>query len=195
MRASVYWIIYLPTKKVYIGSTVRLASKRWIEHKTRLTCQRHNNTYLQRAWNKHGPQHFVFEILQTCDTEKVLQVEQDWLDRVKLDGYSVYNGSSLITSTFLGKHHTEETRRKLSAANKGKPSHWLGRKRTQEHTKILVRSRAGAYPTLINMFTKQIISAGENIAKMCRDHSLVRRTIQHLINHETVQTRDGWRIQ
>jgi group I intron endonuclease len=60
---GIYRITCLPNGKVYIGSSVEI-EERWTNHRSELRCKRHANIHLQRAWNKHGPDAFVFEILQ-----------------------------------------------------------------------------------------------------------------------------------
>jgi very-short-patch-repair endonuclease len=51
--------------------------------------------------------------------------------------------------TMLGKHHTEESKRKISNSNKGKkdsPSYWLGKKRSEETKRKISKSNEGKIP-------------------------------------------------
>jgi hypothetical protein len=46
---------------------------------------KHGNTFLQRAWTKHGEQNFVWTIAEECPAEERLRREQWWIDHHKSD--------------------------------------------------------------------------------------------------------------
>jgi group I intron endonuclease len=70
---GVYAIVNTKNNKVYIGSTSKSFSKRFKEHYDRLNNKTHENSYLQRSWNKYQ-KYFVFRIL--LETEDSLFWEQ-----------------------------------------------------------------------------------------------------------------------
>ena len=66
-------------ERFYIGSTINLRM-RINDHFAELKLQKHCNRYMQRAWNKN--KEFNVEILQICDQEELLQMEQTYIDAV-----------------------------------------------------------------------------------------------------------------
>jgi len=64
-----------------------------------------------------------------------------------------------------GKSLSDETRRKMSAASLGKP-------KTKEHSRRVGEARARLYPAFFNHGTGEIIPAGRNLAKLCRERGL-----------------------
>jgi len=83
--------------RVYIGSTIQ-PTIRFRCHLNDLNSYRHDNKYLQHAWNKYGADKFKFEIIENCKYEDLLKREQYWLDHYELKG-QVYN---MITSIDQG---------------------------------------------------------------------------------------------
>lgn len=144
---GVYQIKNLVNGKIYVGSSVDIRD-RWWNHRSRLRNQTHKNSHLQAAWNKYGEDSFEFSILEVVENvDDVLIREQWYLDNWKLD-YNVALVASAnqlgrplseehkkkISETkrknrdkfsgknnyFYGKHHTKETKQKLSNAHSGK---------------------------------------------------------------------------
>lgn len=74
---------------------------------------------MQNSWNKYGEDNFVFEILETCDTE-------DQLNELEVKYISEYNatdrncGYNRESGGSLNKHMSEETRKILSEKAKGR---------------------------------------------------------------------------
>lgn len=65
---GVYCITCLPTKKVYIGSSV-CAESRFLSHRKKLKAGRHHSRKLQKAWDSHGEEAFEFEVIETFPSE------------------------------------------------------------------------------------------------------------------------------
>ena len=63
---AIYRIRNLKNGKVYVGSALNLFA-RWSRHRADLRANRHNNRYLQRAWNRHGAQAFAFEVVRRIE--------------------------------------------------------------------------------------------------------------------------------
>lgn len=78
--------------------------RRWRRHKCGLRNNKHENIILQRAWNKYGEENFIFEIIQTCDEERLLMYEQKYLDLK-----SKYNvGTTASGGDILSNHPNRE---------------------------------------------------------------------------------------
>lgn len=114
--SGVYAIINTLNNKKYIGSTKHF-KHRFAEHRSELRGNYHKNKHLQNAYNKYGENYFVFEILETCDNvqDTLNFIEQKWIDS---DGdYNICPIANRRTYTKLSKEHKE----KLLASKLGKP--------------------------------------------------------------------------
>lgn len=82
--SGVYMIQNIVNGKMYIGSSKNI-NKRFIEHRLHLRKNKHYNTHLQRAWNKHTENNFKFIILEeiSFDKSKLKNLEQKYLDIYK----------------------------------------------------------------------------------------------------------------
>lgn len=116
-ESGVYKIVHSPSGKVYVGSAVNI-DRRWREHKYQLENGRHRNQKLQRAWAKHGAKEFSFQVIEFCEKENLLAVEQGHMDMLD----SVTNGYNIVPTagSNLGFKHSAETIAKISEANTGK---------------------------------------------------------------------------
>jgi len=76
---GIYRIKNLTNNKCYYGSSKEI-EKRWSRHENELNKNKHHNILLQRAWNKYGKSNFIFEVVETCEIEQLLELEQKYLD-------------------------------------------------------------------------------------------------------------------
>lgn len=65
--------------KSYIGSAKDI-KRRWSRHKCGLRHNKHENIVLQRAWNKYGEENFSFNVLEECNIDELLVLEQKYLN-------------------------------------------------------------------------------------------------------------------
>jgi len=129
--SGIYKIVNKINGKYYIGSSDNILGTygRWMEHINGLKSNRHENSYLQRSWNKYGIDNFEFSILEEVPKPLLLMVEQKYLDHAKNDGKRCYNLSYMATGGgFAGHKHSEESKRKTSEKLKGRISPMKGRK-------------------------------------------------------------------
>jgi len=121
---GVYNIINKINEKVYVGSVDNIDDEtcrcRWYAHKRDLKKTRHHNIYLQRAWNKYGPDAFYIQCVEECPKDQLLIREQHYLNIAKLHPETYYNISYDATAPFRGKKHSEQAKLRISIANKGK---------------------------------------------------------------------------
>lgn len=92
-RKVIYQIRNLLTWISYIGKADR-AGARWYEHKRLLNhaVENHHCEHLQRAWDKYGPDCFVFEVIREVDSvEDPYEVETELL--IERGGGQVYNSA------------------------------------------------------------------------------------------------------
>lgn len=116
--SGIYAITNTVNGKKYIGSAVNF-QRRWWKHTEELKLNRHHSIKLQNSWNKHGSDSFEFSVLEYVESLSLLiEREQVYLDAIDASksGYNICpNAGSRI-----GSVTSEETKRKLSEALKGR---------------------------------------------------------------------------
>lgn len=78
---GVYAIVCLANRKIYVGQSVDI-HRRFHHHKYRLRKGVHTNLSLQRAWKKHGPELFVFTVLEKTTKSTLYKTEEKWMARL-----------------------------------------------------------------------------------------------------------------
>lgn len=78
MGCGIYKITNIVSKKVYIGSSVSIPNREY-KHFWLLTKGAHDNQYLQKSFNKYGRENFVFEVLEYCDVDELVEKENDYI--------------------------------------------------------------------------------------------------------------------
>lgn len=117
MKSGIYKIVNKVNGKVYIGSTTNFGIRK-TKHFCDLKANRHDNSRLQRSFNKHGIQSFEFEIIITCPPDKLLQIEQ-----ICINSYNPEYNLLPQAYTTYGYKHTEESKQRMRDLRKGtKPS-------------------------------------------------------------------------
>lgn len=133
----IYQIKSKKTGSSYIGSTIDY-KKRTYCHLYYLKTKKHQNPRLQNHVNKYGNEDLMFSILEIVEIkELLLKREQFYLDSI-----SPYFNILKIAGSPLGKKHTEETKRKLSAMFKGVSVN-LGNRHTEETKKKISSANSG----------------------------------------------------
>lgn len=113
-RSGIYAIVNIKTEKFYIGSAVNFRTRK-NKHLSLLRAGNHDCIHLQRSYNKHGEDVFVFKVLEYVENKNnLLDVEQKYLDIYFPTGI-LYNILPIAGSS-LGYKHTEEAKRKIAFA-------------------------------------------------------------------------------
>ena len=109
---GIYSIQNKTTGKVYVGQSVEI-EKRWKRHIWALNNNRHDNSHLQRAWNKYGQDDFIFKVVEQCEENFLDEKETYWHNRFSPNTYNLLG---------TGNRHTlpQESRNKISAKLKGR---------------------------------------------------------------------------
>lgn len=121
MTCGIYCIENIVNGKKYVGKSSTTFERRWYLHKWHLNRGSHGNRYLQNAWKKHGEGNFKFYILaELPNIDFILNTaEIAFIALLKshhtLDGYNLTFGGEGSS----GWIPTEETRTKISKANRG----------------------------------------------------------------------------
>lgn len=168
--SGIYTIVNNVNGKVYVGSSILLAS-RWRTHVSDLGLNIHDNQHLQSSWNKYGPSVFVFEAVIYCNPEYLIFWEQIAIDgHIATIGWdNMYNLSPTAGSPLGCKHSPEAkaARRKALLGGKtypGTPAQkeatakaqaaTRGMKHTEETKKKMSQAAAGRDLSRIRWKTK-----------------------------------------
>lgn len=98
-NSGIYKIVNTKNGKVYVGSSKKLKHRK-VNHFWRLRTNQHQNSYLQKAFNKYGADYFVFEILEELPIDKLEERElyfinlYDSLNKGK--GYNLLGSSKSV---------------------------------------------------------------------------------------------------
>lgn len=147
---EIYKTTNLINGKIYIGKSVK--GRPWYLG---------SGVYLTRTIKKEGRQNFKKEILEICYSQNELNVREIyWIkkfdSRNPLIGYNITIGGDGWT----GNHHTEESKKKMSIAKKGRKfsdevrkhmsennaRHMLGKHHTKEAKEKMAKARRGKKP-------------------------------------------------
>lgn len=120
-KYGIYVIRNTVNDKIYVGKTMMSFGDRWDCHKAQLNGGYHENQHLQKAWNKYGKDSFEFEILHDCTGESVEFVNDLEIREIKIAkdsglSYNIHDGGD--GGLLLGKHLSEEARRKIGEKNR-----------------------------------------------------------------------------
>ena len=185
---AIYKITNKENGKFYIGSTNNLR-KRWNNHRCNLRNNRHENSYLQQAWNKYGEEAFEFSILEEVTDDNRIDREIYYLNETKCYERSIgYNFDKNPTdksgknNSFYGKTHTEEVKQKLRevAANRSEDL----KKKMGEKNKGEGSGRAILTWEKVREIRTKYIPKLYGYRKLGEEYGVSRTTIQAIIeNH------------
>jgi group I intron endonuclease len=113
---------------------------------------------LQNAFTKHGEDNFVFEIIEHCTEENLIEREQHYLDQRPEYNISFIAGPK----TRYGLKSTPEHLANMSKALKGRISPMKGKKFTVEHKQRLSESNKNKH---IGNTSRRIDLTGKNFGK------------------------------
>lgn len=121
--SGVYTITNITTNKILVGESVNILS-RLRHHKSRLRKNKHDNSYLQKAWNKYGESDFLFEILEECNIEFTKSQEHYWSNLLNTKnrnfGYNIMTTNPYTAGTNINRIVTKETILKRSSKLRGR---------------------------------------------------------------------------
>lgn len=131
---GVYQIKSLRTGRLYIGSSENLI-ERLAKHRRLLKRGVHHSYKLQREVSLHGIDVLEFKPLVICAPKDLLFFEQRLIQ-----GFNTvkrgFNVAEVAGAPMRGRKHTDATKRKMSAASKGKP-------KTAEHAANISKGKRG----------------------------------------------------
>lgn len=134
-KCGIYEVRCKVNNKAIVGSSKHL-SKRYSQYVYELRRNINKNPYLQRAWNKYGPENFEFVILEECPENELLKKEDEWMKaKQSLNRDFGYNFKPAQRPT-----HNEETCKKISEGKTGSKNPMYGKILSEEHRNKISRS-------------------------------------------------------
>jgi group I intron endonuclease len=154
---GIYKIENVVNKKMYIGGSKNL-HRRKSEHFSKLKYDKNGNYFLQKEYNEHGKDSFIFSVLIYCEPHEINRYEQEVVNYFS-KSYLLYNiclenvnnNTGVVSRDetrkkiseshadmkkekhpMWGREHTEETKKKISLANSGENS-WMWNKRGENN--------------------------------------------------------------
>lgn len=127
---GIYRITNMVDGMTYIGKTGVSFGDRWDCHKAQLRGHYHDNKPLQNAWDKYGEDNFEFVVIEPLESKDTLnEKERQCIASYRELGlcYNIADGGD--TGSCLGKHLSDETKRKIGEKNR---VNMTGRKLSQE---------------------------------------------------------------
>lgn len=150
----IYCITNKITTQIYIGKTVRSLNKRKTEHLHAM--KKGYSNHLYNAMRKYGWENFSWRAIDTCETKKdLLDLESVYIDMFgsffKGLGYNMTQGGDggfqylkAENHPWFGRHHTEESKRKIAEAQKGPKAYNWRKHLSEDHKQRLKESRVGS---------------------------------------------------
>ena len=202
---GIYVITCIPTGKLYVGSSQNI-TRRFTKHRSLLRLNKHPNRHLQNAWNKYGHEAFNFSVLETTDSDELINREQYWVDRFRPFGRKGFNinphvdkpamlGKRLsvevrqkMSASLMGHPTSDETRAKISAALKGKTK---GRKHDPEFVERRVAHSRKQW-IVTSPDGQEFLVLG--LAQICREHGLNLQSMYRLSCGRHLSLH-GWRCR
>ena len=131
IKSGVYCIKNLVNGKKYIGSSINVF-KRKNRHFSELKNLKHKNIKLQRSFNKHGRDNFIFYVIELVEDKNNLIIREQYYINKEKPEYNI----NLIANSSLGVKRSEETKEKVRLAN-------LGLKHPEWRNKIKSKAQGG----------------------------------------------------
>jgi group I intron endonuclease len=118
MNSGIYKITNTTNNKVYIGSSVNISNREY-KHFWMLNKGIHDNEYLQKSYNKYGKDVFVFEVVEYCEPNELIETENKFI--TLYESNNLKNGYNLASvNEFRRNTFNDEVKIKLSKYNLNK---------------------------------------------------------------------------
>lgn len=116
-KMGIYAIINNITGKSYIGSAVSLKERFWL-HDCLIRADRHDNSHLQRSYNKYGAENFSMELMELVkDKKDLIQREQFYIDLFEAANPELGYNLRPIANSNIGTKRTQDSKDKVSRTN------------------------------------------------------------------------------
>ena len=157
-NAGIYVIFNKANDRRYVGSSLNI-NRRVKKHLNKLRKGDHDNSYLQRSFDKYGESNHEIHIVEECDPELLTKMECKWISEYKSINRKF--GFNLTEDPMHPGRLCDEAREKISKAKKGESHHFWGKSLSDDHKILVSESLIGnkrALGSSHSSKTKKIIS-------------------------------------
>lgn len=172
-KTGIYGIVDKVNGMIYVGQTLMNFGDRRDSHFSLLRNGKHSCDMMQADFNLHGEENFDFIVLCECGSDDIDAKEADYIARYVESGSSYnkcsggrvgYTGVSMSEHTKkligeknringLGRKASDETKRKMSEARKGRKTGPV----SDEARKKMSKSHSGEKSTLAKLTEDQVV--------------------------------------
>jgi group I intron endonuclease len=154
MASGIYKIeSKIKPERIYIGSAVNIDA-RWAAHKSALIHNKHRSVKLQNHFKIYGIDDLKFSIVAICNKEELMPLKGIIRpEQFFIWAYNPYFNSCPIAGSSMGRHHSEETKRKIGDKSRALDSDTrecirqklIGRKQNPEVTERIAAKLRGRH--------------------------------------------------
>ena len=192
-----------PTNKIYIGQSVDI-DDRFRKYKN-LNCNR--QTIIYNSLKKYGWEQHIFEIIEECPADKLLERETYWKEYYKVleipslccridgkGGYMNEETKAKIGLKHKGKIMSDEAKTKISEALKGRKVTWDCKgpkdyKYTEEQKQKMRKPRVNRWereklvsPTIVDEIRNKF-NLGHKRSDLSREYNVSWGTVKNITDH------------
>lgn len=121
MDSGIYKILNKTNNKVYIGSSITLKNREY-KHFWMLRNCNHDNKFLQNSFNRDGVDNFLFEVIELCNPDSLIERENYYIDYYNSNkpdfGYNMAKVNEFRRNTY-----NDDVKLNLSKSNLKKNGH------------------------------------------------------------------------
>lgn len=137
---GIYCITNKVNNKKYFGQSTDIKER----EKHYFNYENFPNDHLKNAFNKYGKENFEFQIIKCCK-EKYLDRFEKLYIRIN-DTMNPNKGYNKDSGGHLNKHHSDESRKKMSESRKGEKNPNYGNPRNYKHSEETIKKMKKNHP-------------------------------------------------
>ena len=187
--SGIYCIENIVNKKKYIGQSIDLENRKY-EHFWMLKGNNHDNRHLQNSYNKYGENNFKFRVLLYCEPFELTKYEQIFVDYYTPE--LLYNVRLECVDSNQGIAFSEEAKEKMSKAKHGENHPMYGKHRSEETKRKISEAQKGKHPSKETRKKMSEAKLGENhpnYGKHCSEEAKKKMSEANSGKHHSEETR------
>lgn len=194
---GIYKIENLVNGSVYVGQTAEGFQKRYFLHRWKLNNGTHDNSHLQRSFNKYGKDNFVFKVIEVLPKELLNEREKYWIEyhRNTTGCYCIQDGGQPEN---LNDYISPDIRKRTGELNRQR---MLGGTLSEETKQKMCDTRRGAFIHHKNGLTeeqaraiKEMLVAGYSTKEIVETTAVDYKKINGILSNNSYRMVEvaGW---